>query len=82
MIIIIKKRYIIKNIRQKRKSLKYVHIIIKTTKFTKMNFFFQICFIYNDINFEFRRDLNDSSKSHVIMIFFLVLINKKKKKMK
>ena len=79
MIIIIKKRYIMKNARRKRKSLKYVHVITKTAKFTKMNIFFQICFIYNDINFEFRRDLSDSSKFHVIMNSFFVLINRKKK---
>ena len=46
-LIIIKKRYIMKNARRKRELLKYAHVIIKTTKFTKKNIFSQICFIYN-----------------------------------
>ena len=69
MTIITRERYIIKNVRRKRESMKYVDIITRAAKITNMTMFAQIYLIYNELNLEFRRDLNKSTKTIIMKIF-------------
>ena len=69
MIIITRERYIIKNARRKRESMKYVDIITRAIKIINMTIFAQIYLIYNELNLEFRRDLNKSTKTIIMKIF-------------
>ena len=78
MIVIKQKRYIMKNVRRKKKSLKYVHIIIKIVKFTIMNIYFQLWLIYHDLNTKFRRDVRKSNE-HIDLNVFLHEMKKIKK---
>ena len=58
MIIIFKERYIMKNVRRRRKFKKYASIILRATKSTELEFHVnQIAIIYNELDFEFQRDL-------------------------
>ena len=70
IIIIKKKSYIMKDDRRRREFSKYAHVIIKTAKFTVMNVYFQLWFIYNDLNTKFRRDVCKSNE-HTNLNFFL-----------
>ena len=78
MTIITRERYIIKNVRRKRESMKYVDIITRAVKITNMTMFAQIYLIYNELNLEFRRDLNKSTKVIIMKIFLQNVKNNKK----
>ena len=78
MIIIRQKRYIMKNARRKKKSLKYAYIIIKVVKSTIMNIYFQLWLIYHDLNTKFRRDVRKSNE-HIDLNVFLHEMKKIKK---
>ena len=78
MTIITRERYIIKNVRRKRESMKYVDIITRAAKITNMTMFAQIYLIYNELNLEFRRDLNKSTKVIIMKIFLQNVKNNKK----
>ena len=67
-----------KNARRKRKSMKYVDIITRAIKTTNMTIFAQIYLIYNELNFEFRRDLSKSTKVTIMKIFLQNVKNNKK----
>ena len=69
MIIITRERYTMKNVRRKRESIKYVDIITRAIKTTNITMFAQIYLIYNELNLEFRRDLNKSTKAIIMKIF-------------
>ena len=78
MIIITRERYIMKNARQKRESMKYIDIITRVIKTINIIMFAQIYLIYNKLNLEFRRNLNKSTKT-IIMKFFLQNVKNNKK---
>ena len=78
MIIITRERYTMKNARRKRESMKYVDIITRAIKTTNMTMFAQIYLIYNELNLEFRRDLNKSTKVIIMKIFLQNVKNNKK----
>ena len=78
MIIITRERYTMKNARRKRKSMKYVDIIIRAIKTINMIVFVQIYLIYNELNLEFRRDLSKSTKTIIMKIFLQNVKNNKK----
>ena len=70
MITIIKKRYIIKNIRRKQKLIKYAYIIINTIKVIKIIIVVQIFLLYNNLKLKFRRNLIKSIDIITINAFF------------
>ena len=78
MTMIIKERYIMKNVRKHRKFFEFAQIIIRKTKSTLMFVFFQIYLIYNDLKLKFKRDLNKSNES-ITMNFFLQKLKNNKK---
>ena len=78
MIIITRERYIMKNVRRKRKSMKYVNIITRAIKTINMIVFAQIYLIYNEFDFEFRRDLSKSIEIIIMKIFLQNVKNNKK----
>ena len=67
-----------KNARRKRESMKYVDIITRAIKIINMTIFAQIYLIYNELNLEFRRDLNKSTKATTMKIFLQNVKNNKK----
>ena len=78
IIIIIFERYIMKNVRRKRKSIKYVNTITRAIKIINITIFFQIYLIYNKLNFEFYRDLSKSIKTIIMKIFLQNMKNNQK----
>ena len=78
MTIITRERYIMKNARRKRESMKYVDIITRAIKTINIIMFAQIYLIYNELNLEFRRDLNKSTKAIIMKIFLQNMKNNKK----
>ena len=64
-----KERYIMKNVRRRRESMKYVHVIIRAAKVINMNVFFQIYHLYNGLNSELRRDLKKSADDIIMNVF-------------
>ena len=78
MIIITRERYTIKNARRKRKSMKYVDIITRAIKTMNTIVFAQIYLIYNEFDFEFRRDLSKSIEITTMKIFLQNVKNNKK----
>ena len=58
--------------------MKYVDIITRAIKTTNMTMFIQIYLIYNELNLEFRRDLNKSTKIITMKIFLQNVKNNKK----
>ena len=78
MIIIIRKRYIMKNVRRKRKLIKYVNIITRTIKIINMIVFAQIYLIYNELKLKFRRDLSKLIEVIIMKIFLQNVKNNKK----
>ena len=78
MTIITHERYTIKNARRKRESMKYIDIITRAIKTTNMTMFVQIYLIYNELNLEFRRNLNKSTKITIMKIFLQNVKNNKK----
>ena len=82
MNIIHRESYIMTNARRKRKSMKYVFIITRTIKTTKINIYFQIFFIYNDIKTKFRRDFQKSTNVIIMNVFFSKYKIKQKNLMK
>jgi len=54
---IIKERYIMKDVQHHQESCKYAQIILRAVKSTKLNFIFnQLSIIYNDIDLKFQRN--------------------------
>ena len=78
IITIIKKRYIINNVRRKREFIKYVDVIIQAAKITKIIIYVQIYFIYNDLKLKFRYNLIKLKKNITINIFLQNLKKNKK----
>ena len=78
MITVIRKRYIMNNVRQRREFNEYVQIIICAARSVEMFNYNQIYLIYNDLNLEFRRDLH-TSFDVTDMHSFLNELKKKKK---
>jgi hypothetical protein len=78
MIIIIRERYIMKNARRRRESRKFVSVIMKATRSTKLKSkTHQIMMIYNDLNLEFQRDISMSTLITQIQNFLQHLDDKK-----
>jgi hypothetical protein len=75
---LMKKKYIMKNVKRRRESRKYVELILRATKFaeliSKIN---QIFFIYNEIDVEFQRDIS-MLKAKIKLNSFLTKLNNKK----
>ena len=67
-----------KNVRRKRKLMKYVYVITRTTKITKIIIVVQIFFFYNNLKLKFRRNLIKSNNITTINVFFQNIKNNKK----
>ena len=78
MIIITRERYIIKKRLTKTRINETCQFIIRAIKIINIIIFAQIYFIYNEFNFEFRRDFNKSTKFITMKIFFQNVKNNKK----
>ena len=78
LIVIIKKKYTMKNARKHRKLFEFVEIIIRDVKSTMMSVFSQIYLIYNELKLKFRRDLIKSTKNTTMNAFLQKLDDKKK----
>ena len=78
MIIIIKKRYTIKDVRRKRKFIKYTYVIIRIVKIAKIIIYAQIFLFYNNLKFKFRCDLTKLTNSITIKTFLQNIKNNKK----
>ena len=81
MIVIIKKKYTMKNARKHKKFFEFVEIIIRDVKSTMMSIFSQIYLIYNELKLKFRRDLIKFTKN-ITMNAFLQKLNDKKNMMR
>ena len=78
MITIIKKRYIINNVKRKREFIKYVYIITRTIKIINMTIIVQIFLIFNELNLKFRKNLTKIIDNITIKIFLQNMKNNKK----
>ena len=78
IIIIIKKRYTIKDARRKCEFIKYIYVIIQIVKIAKIIIYAQIFFFYNDLKFKFRRDLTKLTNNITIKTFLQNMKNNKK----
>ena len=58
MIIVIREKYIMKDVKCKRKLIEYAQIITRAVKFAEMSIYNQIYLIYNDVDLKFRRNLS------------------------
>lgn len=67
-----------KNVKTRRKLIKYVQIIIKIVKSAKMSIYNQIYLIFNDLNVEFQKKLDTSTKTTDLNAFLQNLNLKKK----
>ena len=77
MITIIRKKYIINDVKRRKKSIEYAQIIIRVVKSAKMSVYNQIYLIYNELNLKFRRNLSISLK-FIDMNSFISKLNVKK----
>ena len=75
--IIIKKKYIMKNVRKHKKFFDFVEIIIREIKSIMMSIYSQLYFIYNKLKLKFRRDLIKSTKNIIMNEFFKQFDDKK-----
>ena len=78
MTMIIKKKYIMKNVRKHKEFFEFAQIIIRKIKSTLMSIFSQIYLIYNDLKLKFRRDLNKSNENITMNVFLQELKDNKK----
>ena len=69
MFTIIKKRYIMNNVRRRRKFMKFVHVITRAAKTIEITVFVQIFLLYNVLNLKFRRDFTKSTKNIIVENF-------------
>ena len=76
MITIIRRKYIMNNVKRRKKSIKYAQIIIRTVKSAKMSMYNQIYLIYNELDLKFRKNLSISLKFIDMNIFFFKLKKK------
>ena len=76
--IVIKEKYIMKNVRKRRKSIEYAQIIIRTVRFAKMSVYNQVYLIFNDLNVEFQKNLDMSTDTTDLNSFLQKLDLKKK----
>ena len=76
--IVIKKQYIMNDVRRRRESNEYTQIIIRAARLTNISSYNKNFLIYNDLNLEFRRDLILSIEDTDMNIFLTQLKNKKK----
>jgi hypothetical protein len=59
MISFVKKKYIMKNVKRRRKLRKYVEVILQAAKSTELiSKISQIFLIYNEIDVKFQRDIS------------------------
>lgn len=67
---LLRKQYIMNNVKRSKKLRKYAQKVIRTAKSAKMNFIFnQLNIIYNDIDVKFRRDFRRLSNVIIIDVF-------------
>ena len=66
-----------KDIRRRREFIEYAQIITRVTWSIEMSIYNQIFLIYNELDLEFRRDLNLSSESTNMNTFLTQIKNKK-----
>ena len=78
MITIIKKRYIMNDVKRKREFIKYVHIITRAIKIINMIVIVQVFLIFNDLNLKFRRHLIKIIDNITMKFFFQNMKNNKK----
>ena len=78
MITIIKKRYIMNDVKRKREFIKYAHIITRAMKTIDMIVIAQIFLIFNDLNLKFRRNLIKIIDNITMKTFFQNMKNNKK----
>ena len=72
------KRYIMNDARRRRKLFKYVQIIIKAVKITRMSIFNQLTLIFNESNVKFQRDVSKFNDELNLNSFLQIMKNKKK----
>ena len=77
MITVIRKKYIMNDVKRRKESIEYAQIIIRVVRFAKMSVYNQIYLIYNELNLKFRRNLSISLKS-IDMNNFISKLNVKK----
>lgn len=85
---ILRKRYIIQNVRRRRNSREYASIILRAAKSIELNFIInQIAVIYNKINVESQRNIIRFANIASLIVFFtkserfqayLMIINREK----
>jgi hypothetical protein len=74
----IKKKYIMKNVKRRRESRKYAEIILRAAKSTKLiSEINQIFLIYNDIDVKFQRNISMSKTNTKLNSFFTNLSDRK-----
>ena len=78
MIIIIKKRYTIKNACHKREFIKYIYVITRIVKIAKIIIYVQIFLFYNNLKFEFCCNLTKLTNNITIKAFLQNIKNIKK----
>ena len=75
---VIKEKYTMKDVRKRRKFVKYAQIIIKAAKFAEMSVYNQIYLIFNDLDVEFQKNLNIFIETTKLNAFLQKLDLKKK----
>ena len=60
MTTVVREKYIMKDVKRKRKSIEYAQVITRVVKFAEMSVYNQIYLIYNDLDLKFRKDLSIS----------------------
>ena len=74
---VIREKFIIDDVRRRRKSVEYAQIIIRVAKSVEMSTYNQMYLIYNDLNIEFRRNISISNEN-INLNEFLQELNRKK----
>ena len=78
MTTIIKKRYIMNDVKRKREFIKYAYIITRAIKIINMTIIAQIFLIFNELNLKFRKNLTKITDNITMKIFFQNMKNNKK----